>query len=156
MILYIVSYNHSPHSTIKLAPSYVSDTNVNQVWQTLYGNKSKTKPKCKLQSGDYVRVSKYKHKLEKGYLPKWSRQIFIVDKCIKSNPVVYKINDWNGDPIKGSFYNQELQKIITSKKKTYLIEKVLKRRKGWVYVKWLGYPPSMNSWVQRETVQSPS
>jgi len=41
----VYSYNHSPHSTIKLAPSDVSDTNVNQIWQTVYENKSKTKPK---------------------------------------------------------------------------------------------------------------
>jgi len=150
------SYNHTRHSTIKMAPVDVNDTNVNHVWQTLYGNKSKTIPKCKLQSGDYVRVSKYKHKLEKGYLPKWSREIFIVDRCVKSTPITYKIKDWNGDPIKGSFYNHELQRVIVGTKKTFLIEKVLKRKKGWVYVKWLGYPPSMNSWVRRQTVQSAS
>jgi len=150
------SYNHSIHSTIKMAPVDVNDNNVNQVWQTLYGRKSTTKTKCKLQPGDYVRVSKYKHKLEKGYLPKWSREIFIVDHCIKSSPVTYKIKDWNGDPIKGIFYIQELQRVFASKKKTYLIEKVLKRKKGWIYVKWVGYPPSMNSWVRRQSVQSVS
>ena len=107
-----------------------------------------------LHPGHYVRVSKYKHKLEKGYLPKWSREIFMVDQCIKSSPVTYKIKDWNGDPIKGIFYKQELQKVSVGKKRTYLIEKVLKRKKGWVYVKWLGYPTSMNSWVRQTSVQS--
>jgi hypothetical protein len=150
------SYNHTIHSTIKMTPANVNDSNVNQVWQTLYGNKTKNKSKCKLHPGDYVRVSKYKHKLEKGYLPKWSREIFIVDQCVKSTPVTYKIKDWNGDSIKGIFYSQELQKVLVGKKKTYLIEKVLKRQKGWVYVKWLGYPPSMNSWVRQTNVQSTS
>jgi len=121
---------------------------------TLYGTKRRRKPVCTLQSGDYVRVSKYKHKLEKGYRPKLSREIFIVDKCNKGTPVTYKIKDWNGDLIKGSFYTQELQKLLVCKQTTYLIEKVLKRGKSWVYRKWLGYPSSMNSWVRRQTVQS--
>ena len=151
----IFSYNHTVHSTIKIAPANVGEHNVKKVWQTLYGNQSKTgKTKCKFQQGDYVRVSKYKHKFEKGYLPKWSREIFIVERCIQSTPLTYKINDWNGDPIKGIFYTHELQKVNVGSKKTYLIEKVLKRNKGWVYVKWLGYPPSMNSWVRAKTVQS--
>ena len=113
-----------------MAPADVNDSNVNKVWQTLYGNKNTVKPKCTLHPGDYVCVSKYKHKLEKGYLPKWSREIFMVNQCIKSSPVTYKIKDWNGDPIQGIFYKQELQKVFVGEKKTYLIEKVLKRKKA--------------------------
>lgn len=29
--------------------------------------------------------------LEKGYLPKFSREIFIVDQCEKNYPITYKI-----------------------------------------------------------------
>jgi len=148
------SYNHTVHSTIKIAPIEVNEDNTNQVWETLYGKRKHVQSKCKFQKGDYVRISKYKHKLEKGYLPKWSQEIFIVDRCIKSTPLTYKIKDWNGDPIKGIFYTQELQAVVVGKNKTFLIEKVLKRRKGWIYVKWLGYPPSMNSWVKQKSVQS--
>ena len=117
------------------------------------GEKKSASLKCKFQPGDYVRVSKYKHKLEKGYLPKWSREIFLIDQCISSDPITYKIRDWNGDPIKGIFYHQELQEVIVGKQKTYLIEKVLKRKKGWIYVKWLCYSATMTSWVRNKSVQ---
>ena len=100
------SYNHTVHSTIKIAPAKVKDSNVNEIWERLYGRKKSASLKCKFQPGDYVRVSKYKHKLEKGYLPKWSREIFLIDQCISSDPITYKIRDWNGDPIKGIFYHQ--------------------------------------------------
>ena len=113
-----------------MAPADVNDSNVSKVWKTLYGNKNTVKPKCTLHPGDYVRVSKYKHKLEKGYLPKWSREIFMVDQCIKSivhrlgsSPVTYKIKDWNGDPIQGIFYKQELQKVFVGKKKRTSLKK---------------------------------
>jgi hypothetical protein len=147
-------YNHSIHSSIKMAPADVNENNINQVWETLYGKHSLHSSKCTLKPGDYVRISKFKQKFEKGYLPNWSEEIFVVDQCIKSNPVTYKIRDWNGEVIRGIFYQEELQKINMSKNKSFLIEKVLKRRKGWLYVKWVGYPETMNSWVQAKSVQS--
>jgi len=79
-----------------------------------------------------------------GYLPKWSRPIFIMYYIIiyyinvLKVYLTYKIKDWNGNPIKGSFYTYELQKVLVGRQTTYLFEKLLKGRKGWVYVKWLG------------------
>lgn len=147
------SYNHSVHSSIKMAPAQVDEGNTNTVWHTLYGTTKKTKLSCTFRPGDYVRISRAKHRLQKGYLPKWSREIFIVDQCIKTRPTTYRIKDWNGEPIQGIFYTEELQKIIVDRNTIYLIEKILKRRKGWIFVKWLGFPETMNSWVRRKSVQ---
>ena len=52
-------------------------------------------------------------------------------------PVTYKITDYNGEEIKGSFYEQELQKTSQS---TFRIEKVLKGQGDKSLVKWIGYP----------------
>ena len=51
-----------------------------------------------------------------------------------------------GEDIKGSFYEQELQK---AKQQTFSIEKVTKRdnKKKMSLVKWSGYPDKFNSWV---------
>ena len=51
-----------------------------------------------------------------------------------------------GEEVKGSFYEQELQKV---KQETFRIEKVLKRdnKKKLALVKWLGYPDKFNSWL---------
>ena len=50
-----------------------------------------------------------------------------------------------GEEIKGSFYNQELQK---TKQQTFRIEKIIRRdNKKMALVKWSGYPDKFNSWV---------
>ena len=64
-------------------------------------------------------------------------------------PVTYKITDYNGEKIQGSFYEQELQKTYQG---TFRIEKVLKRQGDKSPVKWMGYPKSFNSWIDIKTI----
>ena len=70
----------------------------------------------------------------------------------KATPRMYKLKDYQGDIIEGSFYRQEIELIIKDDD-VFLVEKVLRRqrRQGemWALVKWLGYPTSMNSWVRQ-------
>lgn len=49
-----------------------------------------------------------------------------------------------GEEIKGSFYEQELQK---AKQQIFRIEKVIKKNKKMALVKWKGYPDKFNSWI---------
>ena len=64
-------------------------------------------------------------------------------------PVTYKITDYNGEEIQGSFYEQELQRTAQG---TFRIEKVLKRQGDKSVVKWMGYPKSFNSWIDTKTI----
>ena len=48
----------------------------------------------------------------------------------------------NGEEIKGSFYEKELQK---TNQKEFRIKKMLKRKGDKLYVKWKGYDNSFNS-----------
>ena len=66
-----------------------------------------------------------------------------------SIPVTYKITDYNGEEIQGSFYEQELQKTMQD---TFRIEKVLKRQGDKSLVKWFGYPKSFSSWIDTKTI----
>ena len=43
-------------------------------------------------------------------MPRWTKEIFVIDEIKKTNPITYKIKDLNGQPVLGSFYIQELQK----------------------------------------------
>ena len=63
--------------------------------------------------------------------------------------MTYKITDYNGEEIQGSFYEQELQKTSQG---TFRIEKVLKRQGDKSLVKWMGYPKSFNSWIDTKTI----
>ena len=64
-------------------------------------------------------------------------------------PTTYKIKDLKGEEIKGTFYQQELQK---SSQEEFRIEKVIKKRRTKsgekeAYVKWKGYSNDFNSWI---------
>ena len=63
--------------------------------------------------------------------------------------VTYKITDYNGEEIQGSFYEEELQKTYQD---TFRIEKVLKRQRDKSLVKWMRYPKSFSSWIDAKTI----
>ena len=72
-----------------------------------------------------------------------------ISKIQLTIPVTYKITDYNGEQIQGSFYEQELQKTYQG---TFRIEKVLKRQGDKSLVKWLGYPKSFNSLIATKAI----
>ena len=63
--------------------------------------------------------------------------------------VTYKITDYNGEEIQGSFYEQELQKTSQD---VFGIEKVLRRKGDKSLVKWMGYSDAFNSWVDSKAI----
>ena len=100
---------------------------------------NKKVPKFKID--DHVRISKCKNFFVKGYTPNWSEEVFVVNKVQNTFPWTYLINDLNGEEIKGSFYEKELQK---ADQKEFRIEKVIK--------KWKGYDNSINSWIDKKDI----
>jgi len=143
------SYNHTHHRTIGRAPVTVTTENAGEVREKMYGNE-KTVGTPKLKAGDNVRISKTRRVFDKGYLPNWTEEIFTVDKSVRTTPVTYKIVDYDGEAVEGSFYDKELQKVEKSDN-VYKVEKILRtrRRAGRkeYFVKWRGYPDKFNSWV---------
>jgi hypothetical protein len=142
-------YNNKVHRTIGMKPFAVNKRNEKTILKTKYNKEYKTvKPKYKV--GNYVRISKTKGLFEKGYTPNWSTEVFVIKEVIPSNPVTYRIIDLNNEEVKGRFYEQEL--LRTKYKDNYLVEKVLRKRGDKVYVKWLGFDSSHNSWVDKKDV----
>jgi hypothetical protein len=143
-------YNNRRHSTIGTTPAKASlKENEMKVMQNII-NKTKVmvKSKAKFKVGDKVRMSRIKAIFEKGYLPNWSEEIYIVENVQKTNPVTYKIKDSLGEVIEGSFYNEELQK---TNQETYRIERVIRKKKidgvEHALVKWSGYGDRHNQWI---------
>ena len=60
----------------------------------------------KFKGGDHVRISRYKNIFAKGYIPNWSKEVFIVNKIKNTVPWTYTISDLNGEQIIGSFYEK--------------------------------------------------
>ena len=151
------SYNRSKHRSIQKKPINVTENNEREVWHTLYGERENKEPiKYKFEVGDQVRISKMKRTFEKGYLPNFSKEIFTVSQQILRRPPVYKLKDYDQEELSGTFYNEDLQKVI-KEDDVYEVEKILKKRgKGknsQVFVKWLGYPAKFNSWIPASQVK---
>ena len=104
-------YNNKYHTSIKMTPFEASDPkNRNEVLNNLYSNLNLVNSRSKFKVGDRIRIKKYKNLLQKGYTPKWTKEIFVVDQVQQTNPITYKIKDLSDEPILGSFYTEELQK----------------------------------------------
>ena len=50
----------------------------------------------KFKVNDRVRITKYKYIFSKRYTENWSREMFIIDSALKTNPWSYRIKDLNG------------------------------------------------------------
>lgn len=144
-------YNSSIHSTTGYRPKDVNFKNAKRILSTAYSNVKTIDPtKQKFYVGDNVRISKYRTIFDKAYEPNWSSEIFKVIKVRLTNPRTYILEDIKGEIIKGGFYEFEL--LRAKYPDVYLVEKVLRRRGNQLYVKWLGYNATHNSWIPGSSV----
>ena len=121
-----------------------------RVWRNLYPKHLEIYDiKPKFSVGDKVRISTKKKTFEKGYTTRWTEEIFTIIEAKRTSPVTYKIVDLNGEEIKRTFYEPELQK---TSQELFRIEKVIKRRKKKSLVKLKGYSDDFNSWVDNKDI----
>ena len=78
----------------------------------------------KFSIGAHVRITKEKKTFDKGYNQRWT-EVFKISKIQLTIPVTYKITDYNGEEIQGSFYEQELQK---TKQDIFRIANIIKQQ----------------------------
>lgn len=166
------AYNNRLNRAIGMSPAEASkrenETNVRRilypqgrVFQKLPTNKKGKSDiatvDVRLVPGMRVRISKVKGNFEKGYLPNWSQEDFIIKDVIERGGEerrIYKLEDRAGEPIQGIFYREELQPISRNQ---YTIEHVIrkgknKNGKSVCLIKWYGWPSKFNSWIDEEEI----
>jgi transposase InsO family protein len=145
----VKSYNASYHRSIETAPNDVTLGNVEEIARRLYPPKPPLP--YKYDVGDRVRITKYKHVFQKGYLPNWTHEVFKICERYPTYPVTYGLRDLAVESIKGKFYEQEIQRVEKRDDDLFEMEKILKTRKRGsrveYYVKWKGYQEKFNSWT---------
>lgn len=147
-----LKYNTTKHRTIKMKPVNVNKKNEKSLLKTVYNHiKIVDYTQKKFQVGDKVRISTTRGIFSKGYEQNWSTEIFTIGKIQLTNPISYLLIDESGQFIKGGFYKEELQKVQYSN--VYLIEKVLKRKGNKIFVKWLGFDNTHNSWIKKNDLK---
>ena len=162
------NYNHRPHRSLSgKSPSEINKSNEAIAWQQMYMGSMKPKPRkskikrmpskpFKFNKGDTVRISSNKHTFQRDYLQKWTEEIFTIHaRYLRQGIPVYKLVDYDKEPIHGTFYQSELQRV--SKRDIFKVDKILKRRRrkggSEVFVSWLGYPKKFNSWIKETDLQ---
>ena len=132
-------YNTTYHRSIKLTIS-----NYKHVFRALYGKIRPAPPPAKFHVGEKVRISRKKVTFEKGITPSWTEEVFPVSEVKHTNPITYSVKDLIGEPVKGTFYEQELQ---ATAHEIFRIERVIRSAGNRAYVKWKGYSNAFNSWI---------
>ena len=128
--------NSSPHSALPggMGPADVTFANVQAVRRQLWARAglqtasimataiAVNKKLCgrpPLKVGDRVRIESNKHVFEKGYIPRFSDEIFRItrvrqgdNRLAPSLPITYRIaEESNDDPVPGWFYKNELSRV---------------------------------------------
>ena len=112
------SYNATYHTAIKTQPRLVTKQNQDEIHRVLYKkalkrhfSPAKNKP-FKLNLGDKVRLAVSKTAFQRGYTPRWTKEIFTVHQRRYAQGIpVYRVKDNQQQVIIGSFYQQELLQV---------------------------------------------
>ena len=114
----------------------------------------------KFSEGATVRVSYLKDLFKRAYDVNFSHELFRVARAYRREGLpVYTLRDWDNDPVKGVFYEQEMTRGVEPADGVYKIEKILKTRtvkgKKQAFVKFLGWHNKFNSWIDYSTIKNP-
>ena len=113
---------------------------------------SSKKTKSKFKKNDKVRLNKKHRPFKKGYLPGWTEEVFIVTRVNRGVVPTYKLKEWNGEPLEGTFYEEDLQKLNVSNDDLFRVEKIIKQKGTKVLVRWKGWPAKYDSWIPKKSV----
>ena len=71
-----------------------------------------------------MNLSKKHRPFKKGYLLGWTEDVFIVRRVVRGPVVTYQLEEWDGTPLEGSFYEQDVQKVTVSNNALFQVEKI--------------------------------
>jgi hypothetical protein len=135
-----------------MSPNQVTLLNSLEVWMTLYGKKVKKPKKPQLKVGDRVRLNQKFRQFKKGYLPGWTEEVFVVRSVRRGKVPSYKVEEWDGTLVKGTFYEEDLQKVTYKDDDVFRVDKIVKRKGNKVLVHWKGWPDKYDSWIEKRAL----
>lgn len=152
----VTSINNSPHASTLVAPNAFSEADVYRCWEQNYLKHMPHIPPqrpFRFNVGDTVRASLLRHGMDKSYRGTYSPQVFTVRARRLTRPHSYELDNYQGKPVAGLFYEEELILAKDRPDRTYAVDEVLKRRtnpktkKKEVLVTWVGWPRSVRDWI---------
>ena len=117
-----------------MAPQDVTWENEEAVWKRLYDRRLKGKrPKPKFKVGDRMLLNKIHRTFEKGYVPGWTKEVFVVHRVVPGPVPTYKIREWMTRSSKARFTTPIYKKCTCSTKPCFGSKRYLSVKKisGW-------------------------
>ena len=162
----VTSYNQTWHYGIKSKPKDVNKENERRLWWQMYWPResfeeetkrlNQSKDVFKFKIGDFVRLSLTKRKFMREYSEKWTGEIFIVKaRFLREGSVdLYKVTDYEGEKILGTFYRNELQKVNQNPFNFFVVDEILGERDGGkeIKVSYRSWPSKFNRWIKKGTL----
>ena len=111
---FVTAYNNRVHRAIGTSPNNVTAKNEKDVWNYQYKKylSNYRGARFSFAVGDVVRVSTIRGTFRKGYLSTFNDEYFLIHSRMATSPPTYKLVDQNGEILVGSFYREELQRVI--------------------------------------------
>ncbi|XP_069103738.1 uncharacterized protein [Argopecten irradians] len=114
------NYNDRPHIALDgKSPDDIVKSNEALLWKHLYVDSEKPrrvsrktiKKPFKYKVGDVVRISSTRRTFQRDYERNLAEEVLAIStRYLRQGIPIYKIVDFDGDPITGTFYNSELQR----------------------------------------------
>ena len=122
------SYNSNPHrSLFGLSPHEITKGNETRLWKKLYLKAKqfpKKPPSFKFKIGDLIRLSYTKHPFRRAYQQQYTTEVFkIKSRMFKQGIPMYKIIDFNNEPIEGYVKEHEMIFVDKNEESLWYIEK---------------------------------
>ena len=135
-----------------MAPKEVTDRNEKQVWQTPLREKLWGRARPHLKVSQQVRLTHKHRPFKKAYLPGWTKEVFIVNRVVPCPVMTYSVMEWDGTPVEGQLYEENLQAVTIPDDALFRVEKILQQRGTQVKVRWMGWPSKYDSWIPKSAL----
>lgn len=160
----INTYNHTSHSSTGLSPYQAKQPenylHVMKRVVPMHPTHKNAMPKYNYQKGDLVRILKSKSAFDKGYLPRFTWEIFRIHKRANDRPhdqhavPAYILEDLQGELIEHAvFYEPELVRVHADQLQGPApIKEILAQRGDKIKVWFQGYPKKDAMWISRQQI----
>ena len=162
------SYNNTKHNTIKMPPAEVNRNNEVPLWWMQYRPTTRRPPPkipFKMNVGETVRIPKLGNIFSREYDVRWTGEVFIIiERFRRDNINMYKVEDREGEPVFGTFYEGELQRVLPNTGRNdadhqWRVERILNERRGadgtrQALVSFRGWPRFYNRWIPYDEAQT--
>ena len=143
-----------------MAPSKVTYTDILVIWnKKRFKHSSIRRASVTFIVGQHVRISNEKLKFAKGGEQNYTTEIFRIRKVVRKIPCpVYELHEQLGKQINGQFYTEELSPVHITKRSTYGIDTILRKRvrPGILeyIVRWRGHISDFDLWIPASSIKN--